>query len=154
MTTTGRATAPTLPDLQWFETYYGVQISCIGDAGDMVMLGHIPPRRAIAVVRAYLRRLLGVQAEVDDQLGSRLGRDPADRKRAADRGIADVHAPGVHRWAVLLRCCTRWPVCRNTGEHCGEPASCEEIASYPWWISTDDVDADTPDAFPITYWYE
>ncbi len=149
-TTTVRA----LPDLDGFDTHYRVRISCVGDDGDMVMLGHVPPRRAIAAVRAYLRRLLGNQIEVDDQLNHRLGRIPWVREFARTHDADDMFTPGQHRWATLVRTCDRWPVCRDPGHECGTPAPCETIATYPWWITWDGVTADTPDAFPITYWAE
>jgi hypothetical protein len=146
------APALTVPDLAGFDTCYGVRISCIGDDGDMVMLGHVDRRRAIAAVRAYLRKLWMVQAEVDDHLTCHLGLDPGDAERAAERGFE--FDAGIHRHAVVVEHCNRWPACQEPDADCGEPDSCTGLGGYDWYLKVDDVTPDTPGAFPITYWSE
>lgn len=156
MTTSGATTTttePALPELEWFETHYGVPISHVGDEGDMVMLGHIPAHRATAAVRAYLRKLQG-ERDADRYLTYRLGSDRTTRRLAAERGMLDIFQPGEHRWAVVVRHCDRWPTCQLPDGDCGSPASCAEIAAASWCLKWDGVTADTDGAFPITYWAE
>jgi hypothetical protein len=138
-------TTATIPDLSGFATHYGVRISCIGEDGDMVILGHVDRRRTIAAVRAYLRYLWGNQLEVDDYLSSRLLLDPWEYTRAAERAVTAT--AGARSHAVQLpppcdqpRTCT-----------CDRNPSCVEMSGVSWWLDCD-ADPDNPDAFPVTYW--
>lgn len=45
----------TTPDLDMAGTYYGVQISDIGDDGDVIALGHVGACRMVAAMRRHAR---------------------------------------------------------------------------------------------------
>jgi hypothetical protein len=80
---------PNLPDLEGFTTYYGVQVSVIGDQGALLILGHPGKLRALAALNAYARRESGLWNLLDIK-----GPDAADLE-----GILDCIVP---QWAVLM----------------------------------------------------
>ncbi len=141
-----------IPDLPGFATHYGVRICNIGDDGDMVMLGHVDDRTAVAVARAYLRSLQS-RIEADLYLDGRLGRDPWDYQRAWARDALSIFEPVKRKWAVRIKNCDRWPACQEPHADCGNPAPCQEIQYHDWWLDCD-ASAGQPGAFPISYWAE
>lgn len=129
--------APELPVLEGMVTYYGVQIAIVGDDGTQVVaLGHVEPRRALAALNRLHRADLGW--------------------RLADEGFADVDSgEGVlaqfeHAWGRLKTVCAEYPVC--AGEDEARPCvGCRQVAAYDWWIDTSDtLTEDTPGVFPVT----
>lgn len=54
-----RDTDPLVPKLGGFLTYYGVQVSAIGDDGDLVALGHVGKLRALAAFNRVAREVWG-----------------------------------------------------------------------------------------------
>lgn len=142
----------TIPDLDGFDTYYGVKISFIGEDGAMVMLGHVDDRHAIAVARAYQRHLVG-RVEADNYLWNRLGLYPSVRNRAAERGVLETLNPVARSYAVVVKHCDRWPTCQAPDGECGGPVTCQGLASDGWWLKCD-ADPTRPGAFPVSYWAE
>lgn len=146
-------TTATIPDLDGFTTIYGVPISCIGEDGDMIMLGHIDDRTAVAVARAYLRKLWTNQDEVDRYLDTRLGRDPWAYQRALTRDVLGMFEPVSRRYGHLIQHCDRWPMCQEPDGECGQPTTCQELDSCNWWIDCD-VRPGGHGVFPVSYWAE
>lgn len=147
---TAAITTGPIPDLDGFDTFYGVRISCIGEDGDMIMLGHVDDRHAIAVVRAYLRRLQG-PVDADEYLNDRLARDPDDLRHAIERGYVDVFRPVARTYAREIKHCDRFPQCQGPDVDCGPPVSCAELDGCAWWLDTDTHPA-MAGAFPASYW--
>jgi hypothetical protein len=142
-----------VPDLPEFDTYYGVWLSPIGDEGDVVILGHAGKLRALAAIRAWLRYCEGANracraddphawARVNESLR---GWDPSSQP------VDDVD----HRYAVVLTHCAEYPSCGTDpiSAEAGRCWRCADIAGSAWWLDLDPTtDADTPGAFPVTYW--
>ncbi len=104
MTTTvdlsGFAALQPFPDLPVLgvDRYYGAECFCIGDDGDMLILGHVGTLRALAIFRARLRQLTG--------------RDEADHlMHDAETALESI----AHLWAVKVTRCWTYPMCRSLG---------------------------------------
>lgn len=67
------------------ETRYGVAFTLIGEDGDLLALGHVDPRRALAAFNWYSRTTLGLTNYLDD--------------RSAD--LDDALATITHTWFVF-----------------------------------------------------
>ncbi len=119
--------ASTYPDLPVPDVFYGVKASYIGDDGDLVMLGHPGPLRAVAVTRAILRRDIGLP-EADQRI-LRQFRNP-------------IWTEMQYTYARLL------DHCDNHSAADSDCVRCDEITRAPWWISYN-VRGDEPGAFPI-----
>lgn len=123
----------TLPDLTGFSTYYGVQVSWIGDEGDMIALGHHDPRTVIAALNRCARIEAGLSNLTDDR--------DATYQDMKQRLAADYFIQLVDN-------------CLECG---GEPdcGACKDIrAAYAdgnWWLHRV-ASADVSGAFPATYW--
>lgn len=125
----------TIPDLEGFDTNYGIPISAIGEDGALIVLGHHDRRRTVAALNRYSRKLFGFASLLDDP--------------AATYADAEV---GLHeRWAVLVT------ECDDRGTHDDYTATdgfcprCREIAEAMWWIRYDAAETD-PGAFPVMVW--
>lgn len=122
-------TAPTIPALKGFDTFYGVPVSYLGDDGDAVALGHHDVRTTVAAFNR-LARSCGLTNMLDD-------------KGTAYLGVALRVSAG---WAVLADGCTEVDS-RKHSPACGE---CQEIAEAGWAF---DVAAQGDEgAFPVMWW--
>lgn len=117
-----------LPDLAGFEEAHGVQVSCIGEEGTMVALGHIDKRRAVAAFNAYVKWV---------------GFD--DLRDYTNGNLYNAYARISHTWAVIKTQCHQ-PDCE--GAACGE---CKEIKAGQWWMQLNQS-PHAPRAFPVTDW--
>ncbi|GIM88797.1 hypothetical protein [Paractinoplanes toevensis] len=123
-------TTATIPDLQGFETYFGLQVSDVGEDGSVIILGHHhnEPRRIVAALNRHAREFWGLANLVDDQ-------NPGPGELADS--LAETYA--------VARC---GAACRD--DQCG---NCERVRAgqREWWI-TWDVAPGTPHSFPATVW--
>jgi hypothetical protein len=120
----------TIPDLEGFETYYGVPISAIGEDGDLITLGHHDKRRALAALNRYAKSVYGFLDLYD-------GLHPS---RPMVDDIAEM-------WATLKQECDQMGDDGHDESKCGE---CIELANSSWWIEcgTKQVSG----SFPVMYW--
>jgi hypothetical protein len=123
-------TSATIPDLPDFETYYGVQVSDIGEDGDVIILGHHDKRRALAALNRHARTFWGLTNLYD---GATTVSPAVDNLR--------------ERWAVLLTKCEN----ADGPDHEGRCYRCEDIASSSWWIDYS-ADETASGAFPVMMW--
>jgi hypothetical protein len=130
---------PRIPRLNDFGTYFGIRVADIGEDGDLIALGHHPPKAALAAFNAHARKVWGLL----DLLDGGRGGGPAWR-----RALDDVKP----RWAVLLtnRCrdCTKNAVVDGC-VYCSDVRAVTNSGS--WWIAQDAAH-DEPGAFPVTCW--
>lgn len=92
----------TIPDLKGFNTYYGLQVSDIGEDGNLIILGHhhAEPRRVIAALNQHARTFWSLTNLLDDR-----GADLADLAGALHETYAvveefDRHGAWYIRWNV------------------------------------------------------
>lgn len=137
-------TTADLPDLDGFETHYGMKVASSGEDGDLVMLGHHQPLRAIAAMNAYSRRVIGLTNMADARWGwvDDLIRNPDGSARLRWLWMVD---------GVALGSCL---------DHQEEPdedgcSDCYEIRVTHFhrggWYMLNTTEA-TPGAFPVTLW--
>lgn len=119
MTQTTTPTRP-LPNLDGFDTCYGVRVVVLGEDFDLLALGHHDRRRALAAFNRYSRRVIG------DALG------------AAE--LVEIR----YTWAVLAGECGE---CDDPADVCEQ---CQVVRAGGWWLEYDDEYATDPDAFPVT----
>lgn len=112
--------------------HYGVWVSCIGEEGDMVALGHHEPKRTLAALNRYSREECGLDSITDERWPT---------YRAVLGHLEWRHARLVHHCDGV----------NDDPEHdndtCGR---CREIRDSAWWL--DYSNPATPDSFPITLW--
>lgn len=113
------------PQLAGFTTLYGIQVSTIGEDGDLVALGHHDRRTVLAAFLAYYRKVMG---------------DPISLYHDGDSlDIGEM-------WARLVGQC---------GGECPQPQSaiglcdaCDHAARDAWFLNWDEVPQ--PGSFPVT----
>jgi hypothetical protein len=123
-------TTPTIPDLKDFETYYGIQVSDIGEDGDVVILGHHDKRLALAALNRHARTFWGLTNLYD---GEAVLSPAGDNLREC--------------WAVLMTKCKD----ADSPDHVGRCHRCEDIAGASWWIKYNAKETDLG-AFPVMVW--
>lgn len=123
---------PTHPELAGFKTYYGIQVSYIGEDGAMIALGHHDRRVTIAAMNRHARLDCGLANMLDDPRAT----------------YDDVEGWLHERWAVELtdRCreCDDDPACRE----------CQALRARPegvWCLQWSTEAADG--SFPVMIWY-
>lgn len=123
-------TAPTTPDLKGFKTYYGLQVSDIGEDGDLIILGHHhhDPLRVIAALNRHARTHWSLTNLID--------------KPGAE--VADLACSVYETHAVLRTEC-------DDPDHEADCVMCREVADADWWIEWNRT-AEEPGAFPVTMW--
>lgn len=130
-------TRPAFPEIlvNLFPEHYGVHVSCLGEDGDIIALGHHDTRRAVAALNRYARRDLGLS-------------DVFDSGRLF---YMDVASSVESCWAVLMTECQYahedWHGLDE--EPCWQ---CVEIKATVrkggWWIRWDAAERDDG-AFPV-----
>lgn len=123
-------TTATLPDLKGLETYYGLQVSDIGEDGTVIILGHHhhDPLRVVAALNRHARTFWGCANLLDD----------------TGKGVADLSGSLSETYAVALNSC-------GSPERPHDCQRCRELSDADWWIEWNHA-ADDPDAFPVTMW--
>lgn len=122
--------AAAIPQLQGFETRYGVPVSAIGEDGDMIILGHVDKRRALAAFNSYCRVVIGL-ADIYDGLA---GTPVPMALKAISQG-----------WASLREQCDS----AGDDDHPDDCDECIEISEHSWYIEVGDKER--PNSFPVTY---
>lgn len=113
-------------------THLHVKLDFAGEDGDIVMLGHVPDRRAVAAANALARRVTGSCNLLDDR---------REKYATAVLGLRRIHA-------VLLTACEH-PADHVDGEQC---VRCAEIRESGWWLRWSAAASQEPGAFPVTVW--
>jgi hypothetical protein len=123
-------TTQALPDLKGFNTYYGLQVSDIGEDGAVLVLGHHhnDPLRVIAALNQHARTLWTCSNLLD--------RPGAE--------VADLAGALSETYAAALNDC-------GDSDHDPNCFRCREIAEGDWWIEWNRDEGD-PGAFPVTMW--
>lgn len=120
----------TIAHLEGFEAYYGLQLSDIGEDGEVIVLGHhgSDPHRVIGALNQHARRCWGFANLMDD--------------RSAE--LAELQDMFVQTYAVA-RC---GKTCRDA-----ECVRCEEVrgGKREWWIEWNREPGEEH-AFPATIW--
>jgi hypothetical protein len=125
-------------------TVYGVPITCVGEDGDLLALGHYDDRRTVAAFAAFTRR----------HLGWHMNAAFTRRHLGWHMNVEYPHEPilsGVSRkWAVLQS-----DGCDAVHETWHEPQCglCTEIRAHEWWMRWNVSESDDG-AFPVTLWEE
>lgn len=119
-----------IPELGGFGTRYGVRVSAIGEDGDMVILGHVEPRRALAAFNSYCRVVIGLTDIYDGLVGTPV---PMALKAIS------------HGWASLVTACDE----AGEEDHEEDCYQCIEISESLWWMEIGEKER--PNAFPVTY---
>lgn len=125
------------PDLHSFETYYGLQVSYVGEDGDVIILGHHHdhPLRVIAALNRHAREVSGLTNLLDD--------------RRAD--VEDLAGFLQETHAVLIESCDDEDLHDDYMGTDGFCPRCRELAEADWWIEWNHTAGD-PGAFPVTMW--
>lgn len=134
--TSAWAIDPAKPPLDDMDLVYGCWVTSVGEDGGLLIAGHVPLMRAVAVMNRYSRNVIGLSNMADDRGCS----------------LADIAAAVQHRWArsLTLEDCPDRAQQLAAGEtHYCE--MCNTIEGGDWWIHV--YREERPDAFPVT-WYE
>lgn len=125
-----------IPDLAGFEEHFGIKVSCFGEDGDLVALGHHDPRRALAAFNRYTKSLIGLP----DLLDGTAMRSPEGWKAAAARVKP--------AWAYMIGNCDAGGEPDHDEGECPE---CEEIQQFGWYMTiTHETNQGLPGTFPVT----
>jgi hypothetical protein len=117
----------------WPFTYYGVELSPLGEDGEhLITAGHPDPRRVIAAFNRYARVVCGLRNLNDDP-------------RADAGDVADIARELKQDWAVLGMECEFYQD-HGPYEDC---STCQQIRSDDGWLFWG-RDADEDGAFPVT----
>lgn len=133
-----------LPDLDGFETHYGMKVSSIGEDGDLVVLGHQEPFHAIAAMNAYSRTFIGLLDMLDG------GGAVRDVFYGGEDGTSRLKALWMVDCVPFGSCADH--VARSDENGCWACDQVREYAEYKrgWWLM--EAAEDTPGAFPATLW--
>lgn len=123
------------PTRHGFVVFYGVPVCAIGEDGDLVALGHHEPRRVIAAMNAYSRRLIGLGNLYDDE--------------GATYVAAAVRLSARHTILLGVDACEYRADDAEQGKahRCD---MCSTIESQGWWMRTSDEPV--PGSFPTMVW--
>jgi hypothetical protein len=123
----------TIPALKGFETYYGLQLSDIGEDGNVVILGHHSdkPLRVVAALNRHARTFWGL-VNLMDNTGAELD---------------DLACSLAETYAVVIERCDD----ADDTDHALDCLRCREIVTADWYIEWNHK-ADDKGAFPVTMW--
>lgn len=124
---------PSDKGMQFFNRY-GVDLTTLGIEEDtaLLMLGHVPPMRAVAAASLHARREWG-ERNIEDSWGST---------------FADALAHVRWMWAVSVGMCEDSGDCGY--EEDGYCERCQTVADGGWWLDYVDGPGQHPNARPVT----